>query len=253
MMVNSVQNNKIKLNLEEMNKLFDDTLRPFRSKNSRLVFKIIFDYKLLDLTTLDMQNSLKNYNIKLSKKELHNWLISLKSSGLITKSENRGKPTTISYDEKYSFDLWKITKKGELIANNLMIFSEKYAGLFKEKIIEKKIIPNVEEISFEDFDKISDIFYTIKIIMLLHKTEQRIDSKTLSNKIKLDHSTLIENLEYDMKKSIENFFIIEEKNLGLIDKLLQVIGLRIGKEYWVRLTKRGVDTAKRMHQPVSPT
>ena len=98
----------------KLDELFETTLRPLKSKNARTMFKIFIDHESLEhLTTLDIQTKLEELDIRLSKKEINGWLRSLQDAGLITKKESRGKPTTIVYDDKYTFDMWCLTSKGE--------------------------------------------------------------------------------------------------------------------------------------------
>lgn len=234
------------LNLKKLNEVFDVTLRSLRSKNARLVFKILYDQRELELTTLDMQNFLKEYNVKLTKKDLHNWLINLMYSGLIIKSKKRGKPTTIPYQDRYSFDLWKITEKGEEIAQKMKIFLEEYPNLIEEKIIIKKIIPSLGDITLGDFEMLSNIFYTTKILMGLYKSSERIDSEVLSNLTKINHQVLIDKLVDHMKNREENLYQIREKKANLPEKILSILGYKPRKLYWVSITEKGKNVVRNM-------
>lgn len=100
--------------------LFDKVLRPLRSKNARKIFMIFLERRdALYLTTYDLQNRLHQDGIELTKVELNNWLKSLNDAEIITKGEGRGKPTTIEYDDRYTYDMWSLTPQGFRIVADL--------------------------------------------------------------------------------------------------------------------------------------
>jgi len=111
-----------KTNLETMNTIFETSLKPLKSKYARAIFNVFLESKEIDyLTTLDIQKGLYSYQITLSKKEINAWLKSLNSSSLISKAEERGKPTTIDYEDRYTYDKWSITPKGLLVSYGLNV------------------------------------------------------------------------------------------------------------------------------------
>lgn len=236
LVVNSVST---MLNIEQLDKLFEETLNILRSRNARLIYKILYDQKELELTTLDMQKFLEEYNIKLNKKELHNWLKGLMDAGLISKSDKRGKPTTLSYYKKYTFDLWQITKKGVQIARKMMIFLEAYPNQIENKTRVYEQIPDQKNLTAKDFKKISKIFYTTKILTGLYKSNERIDTLTLSKLTKINYYTLIRRLEDHIKNNPEMMFQIREKRPNLVEKILENLILKPRKIYWVSITKQG--------------
>jgi hypothetical protein len=100
--------------------IFENILKPLRSKNARKIYTIFLEFSHVEyLTTFDIQKKLQGNSIKLSKKEINAWLISLKMAGLIIKEEARGKPSTLRYEEKYTFDKWRLTKNGLYLADDL--------------------------------------------------------------------------------------------------------------------------------------
>ena len=100
--------------------LFDIYLRPLKSRNTRTIFKVLVETREAgSLTTLDIQAKLEKYGIELSKKEINGWLRTLLAAGLVSKEAERGKPTTIEYDDKYTFGLWQLTDLGAKIAEGL--------------------------------------------------------------------------------------------------------------------------------------
>jgi hypothetical protein len=105
--------------LTKYDHLFETILKPLRSKNARKIYTIFLEHVDVEyLTTFDIQNKL-GPSIKLSKKEINAWLMSLKLAGLIIKEETRGKPSTLRYDLKYTFDKWRLTENGAYLADDL--------------------------------------------------------------------------------------------------------------------------------------
>ena len=101
-------------------RLFEKAYKPFRSRNARTLFNIFIVEKEREyLTTLDIQTHLDERGIDLSKKEINAWLRSLREAGLITKEQERGKPTTLAYDDKYTFDKWSLTETGLNVSEDL--------------------------------------------------------------------------------------------------------------------------------------
>lgn len=100
--------------------IFETILKPLRSKNARKIYSTFLEHSDVEyLTTFDIQKKLQSQSIKLSKKEINAWLMSLKLAGLLIKEENRGKPSTLRYEKKYTFDMWRLTKRGAYLAGDL--------------------------------------------------------------------------------------------------------------------------------------
>jgi len=108
------------LDKDELDRLFDIELRPMRSRNARTIYLLFLENgNMNSLTTLDLQPLLEKNQIILEKKEINAWLKSLHKAGLLTKENERGKPTTIDYDGRYTYDLWRLTPKGLEIADKI--------------------------------------------------------------------------------------------------------------------------------------
>ena len=111
---------EIHLDQTSFDALFEDRYKPFRSRNARVMYNtFIKQIRNEYLTTLDIQEDLEYLGIDLSKKEINAWLRSLQQAGLIVKDEERGKPTTVSYEDKYTFDKWRLTEDGVATAGEL--------------------------------------------------------------------------------------------------------------------------------------
>ncbi len=119
-MLKSEKENSLCFKKADFDTLFDIYLRPLKSKNARKIFKVLGSEESVEsLTTLDIQTKLHEIGIILSKKEINGWLHSLSAAGLALKDESRGKPTTINYDDKYTFDHWRLNELGVIITENL--------------------------------------------------------------------------------------------------------------------------------------
>jgi len=118
------------LSQEALHRLFEVDLKPLRNANARILYKVFLVSKEVEhLTTLDIQDKLRGTDLTLQKKEINAWLSSLQSSGLITKKRERGKPTTIGYTGRYTYDLWGLTPKGRETARKLEIISSEKTSL----------------------------------------------------------------------------------------------------------------------------
>lgn len=92
-------------------------LKPLRNLNTRKIFMLFNELRRGEgiLTTLDIQRELEEQGIRLDKKEINLSLHYLARAGLIERLPQRGKPTIVEYDGRYSFDLWRIRGVGERI------------------------------------------------------------------------------------------------------------------------------------------
>ena len=137
-------------NRNELEDIFEKTLRPLQSRNARHIFLILRDTDQEYLTTYDMQPMLIEQGNDLSKVELNNWLTALQDVGLVRKAPVRGKPTTVPYTRRYTYDLWKLTQKGRETSFQLDVFRGNTPVRVKEIIVEKIIEKPVEVIVEKD-------------------------------------------------------------------------------------------------------
>jgi hypothetical protein len=206
---------------EEVDEVFETYLKPMNSRNARLLFKILYDYRLNFLTTLDIQNILKNYNLHLNKIELNNWLTTLMISGLIKKSENRGKPTIITYDNKYTYTLWKISSKGieigELIP--LLIYTVK-----SERNIDKYS-------NFNDYkNKSLKLLTSHKVIDYLNKNDGEVTFSQLKDNLSYSNQDLILHFKKENRVNEKELFSFKLEKETLFDRILNFIGVNIRKK-----------------------
>lgn len=159
-----------------------DILKPLRSKNARKIFKVLAEEKKVgSLTTLDIQTKLDEIGIMLSKKEINGWLHSLLTSGLASKEEERGKPTTIDYDDKYTFDLWRLTYLGTKIAEDLP-----NVLVTRPTLIESDVRKLLKELAEIETDRRVRILRNIdELNMLIKMLLKLIETNGVLNKSKL--------------------------------------------------------------------
>jgi hypothetical protein len=238
------------LTTQNLNELFDGPLKPMNSKNSRLVYKIFFDAKDGGLTTLDLQHLLQDHQRKYNKKELHNWLNDLMDAGLITKESQRGKPTIIDYNGRYTYDIWRLTPQGYQIGRKIENFLGKYLNLNEQKTIEKTHIPSLQELKNGDLREIESLYINSVILLALHKTGGKSDLKEISGSTILQPSPLRSFLEAHIRSTSPPLYQMSEKTLGIRERILQKLGLRSGN-YDLSLSpegkKKSEDLLKALH------
>jgi hypothetical protein len=245
-------------NREELEEIFDKTLRPLQSRNARHIFLLLRDTDQEYLTTYDMQPILEEQGNKLSKVELNNWLTALQDVGLVCKASDRGKPTTVPYTLRYTFDLWKLTQKGRETSFQLDVFRgntpipvkgiivEKIIKKPMEKIIEKTIekrvevpkFPDLDETSFGELEKIRSLSTHLLLMRSLYGKES-MDLWSLSDVTGLVPETIVEFIENQAKSTPNNLFLLIEIPMDLRGKIMQTIGLSPRKNYTLSLSPEG--------------
>jgi DNA-binding HxlR family transcriptional regulator len=246
-MVNSViRDSSHTITRMEMDQLFDFDLRPMRSKNARLIFKLFFEANKQEITTLDMQEFLKKYENPLSKKELNNWLKVLQDAKLIEKAENRGKPTTIAYSGKYSFDLYRLTERGREIFHKISIFLSKYPILDEYKTLEKAMITPQKTQILNDFENIKNQYIGMAIIREL---KNEMSSDILSERTGIRHENLMEYFNETVRSETTPLYQIHEIPLGIGKKILSIIGFKAKKTYVVSLSPEGKKNSGNQEKP----
>jgi len=213
------------LTAQNLDELFDGPLKPMNSDNARLVYKLFFDAKDQGLTTLDIQHLLKDYNRKYSKKDLHNWLNDLMDAELITKESERGKPTTVAYNGRYTYDIWRLTPQGYQIGRKIERFLGKYPNLNEQKTIEKTHIPGLKELKTGDLREIETLYINSVILLALQKTRGKSDLKEISGNTILQPRPLRSFLEAHMRSKSPPLYQMKEKTIGIGGRILQKLGL----------------------------
>lgn len=229
---------------DELDETFEKTLRPLMSDSARLIYLTLKESQEPNLTTLDMQNELKKHGAKLSKKELNNWLSSLQATGLVQKEPERGKPTTIPYDGRYTYDLWSLTEKGRETAQRLSIFTQKTPTLNNVKTIVKTELPTLETITTGHIRDLEKLYLSIKILTTLRGQEKPTDTLSLSTETGIRHEKILEWIKADEDLSIKNLYLLDRKMPSLVDRVLASMGLRETEIYDISLSPEGKKRAE---------
>jgi len=225
------------LDKDELNRLFDVDLRPLRSKNARAIYLLFLSYRdMSSLTTLDLQPMLENMNIILEKKEINAWLKSLHKAGLLTREDERGKPTTIEYHDRYTYDLWRLTPKGLRIADRLNKFMFKRTSLEDNEIIHEIPLRVEEPLKQPDSPpKIEPIHLTI--MTNLEEANGTLSIDELKAELTPSWKTLEELVEAGVQRG---YYEVEEGSVeSSVDRFLRLLGIPRRSQKRVEMTDLG--------------
>ncbi|MGQ9680831.1 MAG: hypothetical protein ACUVV4_08750 [Candidatus Bathyarchaeia archaeon] len=206
--------------------MFEKYLKPLRSKNARLIFKVFTEQgKERVITTLDIETKLLEYKLELDKKEINGYLVSLSNAGLISKDMERGKPTTIKYEDKYTFDLWRITELGIEVGEWIQDFIYERLALKDNVLKFLNRIKNLEKLERDvEIRKIKEKCVVIRCLEVL-SINKNITNIELKEKINFNFYEIGEILlKYSSQKSVQHalFDIVQEK--GLINRFKRFFG-----------------------------
>ena len=219
--------------------LFERAYKPFRSRNARTLFNIfIVEKEKEHLTTLDIQTHLDEIGIDLSKKEINAWLRSLQEADLITKEQERGKPTTLVYDDKYTFDKWSLSEKGLNVSEDLR---ELISGTIGGEQYNNNVSVDDRAVTDTAAPSQDDGSLQASYLQSLLLSELRRSSGTLQRK-ELLKKLIPEDaeLDYALSELIEQGLIDVKKRKGggFLTRVLVTLGLKPGDRE-VHLTEKG--------------
>ncbi len=222
------KNYKKHIDNDDLDQIFDFILRPLRSKSARKIYKVLYDEKeTSNLTTLDIQIKLKKQGTILSKKEINNWLSDLLEARLVQKEEKRGKPTTISYNDKYTFDLWKLGEIGVQIGQNIPHFLPTQIYLNE---LETNPVKAVSEHTFTQLADVKDFLQQL-IVENLYEAGGMVEINEFVDLI-INIEKLGQNLSFN------SLYQIKQKPRTLKEKVLAFLGITQEKNIVV-LTEEG--------------
>jgi len=224
---------------EDLNELFEIYLRPLRSKNARSIYTLFLDEKR-ELTTLDLQERLGQIGISLRKKEINAWLRSLQNATLISKRFERGKPTTIEYNGRYSFDLWGLTRKGWEMAEVLEVILAKGGEQTVSNLdafLRSMDGGDVGQVN-RTLEKIEEIYILLASIRTLWSVGRPLGYDELERKVTPFQTTLGEVI---CSGSAQKFLEVkaESTSLGIVGKILRYLGISKKGENRIYLTPDG--------------
>ena len=231
------------------NDLFELYLKPLRSKKARLIFLILF--KLKDagyLTTHDIQNKLKDVSYLLNKKEINGWLKSLLDSKLIIKGGERGKPSIIEYNGKYTFDQWKLSNTGINIGKAIPHLVAASLNLVEPEQTKDISSIKLEALNEESLEDLEDLYVLSKLLVTLKKEGGQMQFDWLRKKIQVTTEKLA---VYSWPHSIwseKTLFEITKNLPTMRSKLLKLFGYISESDLTFSLTEEGSRLAKKMLQ-----
>lgn len=230
------------LSLDEKNleELFEIHLRPLKSRNARTLFRLFLGSKGVEyLTTLDLQIKLSELGLKLNKKEINGWLCSLQNAGLIVKEEERGKPTTITYDDKYTFDMWRLTSKGLEVEEGINHLIGSKASSPEIRCYDLEDIAYMEKSTrIRILSQIEETYVQLVMLRCLRLAGSILTRIEMENMITPQHSAL----EKMIAKSRDQGLILETispEKTGLISRFLCLLGLSKKGDVSIHLTEKG--------------
>jgi len=238
-----VEGRKLSLGKTDLDALFEKYLKPLRSKNARTIFKILVkEKKVKSMTTLDIQTKLDEIGIIQSKKEINGWLHSLNVAELAIKDEERGKPTTIDYDDKYTFDHWRLTDFGIKIAENLPSVLGTMPTLVEEDI--ETLLNELTKIEIDRrakiLKKLDELNMIVKLLLYFLETGSELNKTKLMKKLEPPEKEL-DNLisKYSNQDRGPTLMIRKPQKPGLITKVFCLLGLSHNREEKYYLTEEG--------------
>ncbi len=220
-----------KINLKGLEYLFDGPLKPLHSKNARRIFDIFYTRRDFEhLTTHDIEKAFDEQGLSITKKEINAWLVSLQEAGLITKLDERGKPVASTYDDRYTFDLWHLTETGLNVGRKLPSFMENE---------ESSGIPKLAELSPEIIHEIEDLYFTSKILLLLHDHDGQLSYTELRKQLAIDREKLAIYSWPDAAHSEKPLFEIKIKPPTLRTNVFKIFGWMVEQDLTFTLTEDG--------------
>jgi DNA-binding transcriptional ArsR family regulator len=227
----------------DIDKLFDGILKPLHSRNARQIFETFYHNRAFEhLTTYDLEKELEDEGLPINKKEINSWLISLQDAGLILKMEERGKPVRYSYEDKYTYDLWRLTDTG-------LNVGERLPNLMADVKIK---LPHLIELTPAIIHELEDLYYTAKILTLLHEYGGSLDYATLRKQLALDREKLAVYSWPDTSHSEKPLFEVKVKPSTLRAKVFKLFGWVVEQDLYFTLTDDGRKIAEDIVSRGSP-
>ncbi len=215
--------------------LFEGVLKPLHSKNARRIYEIFYQKrKFSHLTTHDIKNMLEVNGLSISKKEINSWLVSLQEAGLISKNEERGKPVASKYEDRYTFDLWKLTETG-------LIIGERLPRLMKKQSLS---LPSLADLTPSMIHELEDLYLTAKLLILLYDSGGQLNYRTVRNELAINREKLAVYSWPDAAYSDKPLFEITFKPPSLKSKIFKLFGWVIEQDLSFKLSEEGKKIAE---------
>lgn len=247
--------NRVELALDD---ILEVHLKPLRNINTRKIFMLFHELRGEKgiLTTLDIQRRLKEQGLRLNKKEINLSLHYLARAGLIERLPQRGKPTTVEYNGRYSFDLWSIKGVGEKIYIGLVNLVQ---GRIPEALDldEERLFKEFEMMPPEQFRTILERSFRLsKLTTLLYSILETAEEEVSSHKLEKltgipreEVESLLEGVSTSTRDSPCFVEAKERDKDSARTRILKALGLVLGgrkSETVYSLTERGRKYAERI-------
>jgi hypothetical protein len=215
--------------------LFEGILKPLHSRNARNIYKVFYQNKeYTHLTTHDIETQLKEEGLSINKKEINGWLVSLQEAGLISKMNERGKPIASDYENRYTFDLWKLTETGLIAGGRLpSLMTKKDSGL-----------PSLADLTPSTIQEIEDLYLTSKLLITLYEKGGQLGYKDVRKELAIDREKLAVYSWPDAAHSKRPLFEIAVKPPSFRSKVFKLMGWFLEQDLSFKLTDEGKKMAE---------
>jgi hypothetical protein len=228
----------VSLDLKALGRLFEVDLKPLRNANARLLYSLFIDSNEVKyLTTLDIQDKLQVTNLSLHKKEINGWLSGLQMAGLITKEHERGKPTTIDYEGRYTYDLWSLTEKGRSTAKKISILSSEKTSLIRpESYVKDTDFEETGSFRGEDSGEYTNPVM-ISLLRVVIDSKEAVTLDDLREKISPSSESLMELIFFG---SLNDLLKVEiDDSSSIREKIFGFLGISKKRKYLLEVTEKG--------------
>jgi hypothetical protein len=223
--------NENQMSIDLIDKLFEGVLKPFHSKNARMIFEVFCQNKEYTyITTYDIELKLKKKGTSITKKEINSWLVSLSEASLISKTAERGRPMMSNYDDRYTFDLWHLTDTGLLVAERLPILMAK-KELFK--------ILHLSDFTLSLLNELEDLYLASKILFTLYDRGGSLSYVELGKHLAIDREKLAVFFRPDASHSEKPLFNITVKPPNFKANVFKLFGWVQEQNLILNLTDEG--------------
>jgi hypothetical protein len=205
-------------------------LKPLHSRNARRIYEVFYQNKeYTHITTHDIEIKLEKEGLSINKKEINSWLVSLHEAGLISKKDERGKPIASDYENRYTFDLWKLTETG-------LIVGERLPSLMAKK---ESFLPSLADLTPYIIHEIEDLYLTTKLLITLYEEGGQLDYKDVRKSLAIDREKLAVYSWPDAAHSDKPLFEITVKPPSFRSKIFKLMGWFLEQDLSFKLTEDG--------------
>ncbi len=220
---------------DTLDNLFEGVLKPLHSRNARRIYEFFYQNKeYTHITTHDIETKLEDEGLFINKKEINGWLVSLQEAGLISKMNERGKPIASDYEDRYTFDLWKLTETGLIVGGRL-------PSLMAEKDLS---LPSLADLTPSTIHEIEDLYLTSKLLITLYEKGGQLGYKDVRRELTIDREKLAVYSWPDAAHSDKPLFEITVKPPSFRSRVFKLMGWFLEQDLSFKLTDDGKKMAE---------